>query len=219
MAGPAQLVETLSLVTGVPHATIVDIDRKLVKGGLRTKGGRGLHAAQMTPLDAARLLTAVLASTQANAAAEAVARYGQTRVDKARSSDTLYNEARLDDLSSLPPGHSYVDALAALIASVCDGALAKLISKADGEWLPNIEVFAFTRATRGRIRVSGLPNGLTASVEYALTGRARLSSRKIAASRSSTSADEPLGDLEQSRRVTEATILAIAKLLAESPHE
>jgi hypothetical protein len=219
MASPAQLVETLSLVTGVSLPTIVDIDRKLVKANLRTKGGRGRHAAQMTSLDAARLLTAVLASPQASASAEAVARYGRTQIDRGRSSDKLYGGAKLDDLSVLPPGHSYVEGLASLIASVAGGALARLIAKAEGEWLPTIEVFAFTRATRGRIRVSGLPTGLTASVEYALSPPGGLRSGKAAARRSESAADEPIGDLEQSRRVTETTVLAIAKLLAENSHE
>jgi hypothetical protein len=74
MASPAQLVHTVSRATGVPLPTIVDIDRRLVTGKLRTKGGRGFNAAQVTALDAARLLTAVLASPQANAAVEAVTR-------------------------------------------------------------------------------------------------------------------------------------------------
>lgn len=203
MTSPAQLVETISRVTGVPLPTIVDIDRKLVKANLRSKGGRGLHAAQMTPLDAARLLTAVLANPQASASAEAVERYARTRVDKARSSDKLFMSAQLDDLSSLSVGHSFIDALAALIDSVSSGALAALIAKADEDWLPSIEVFAFTRATRGRIRIAGLPNRLTASVEYMPARGAPPS---------------PLGftgDLEQSRRITERTIFSVAELLGE----
>jgi hypothetical protein len=40
----------------MPLPTVVDIDRKLVKAKLRTKEGRGFNAAQMAPLDAARLL-------------------------------------------------------------------------------------------------------------------------------------------------------------------
>jgi hypothetical protein len=62
-------------------------------------------------------------------------------------------------------------------------------------------VFAFTQATRGRIRLSGLPNGRTAAVEYAPGGLAPKRDRA--------------GDLEQSRRVTERTIISIAKLLAK----
>jgi len=37
MASPAELVRTMSAATGVPLPTIVDIDRRLVKGKLRTK--------------------------------------------------------------------------------------------------------------------------------------------------------------------------------------
>jgi hypothetical protein len=221
MASPAELVRTVSAATGVPLPTMVDIDRRLVKRQLRTKGGRGFNAAQMTPLDAARLLTAVLASPQANAAAEAVERYAQTRVDRARSSDKLYGALDLDDLAALPARHSFVDALTALIASVSTGSLAKLIAASKDDWVPHIEVFAFTRAVRGRIRIAGLPNGMTASVEYALASagikpsRARKSARGRTADR-----DDGMGDLEQSRRITERTILPIAELLApESPND
>src|SRR5271170_6555986 len=100
MATPAQLMQTLSCVTGVPLPTVVDIDRKLVKAKLRTKTGRGFNAAQMTPIDAARILTAVLASAQANASAEAVDRYAQTRPDKSRSSDHLFRAVNIEDLAA-----------------------------------------------------------------------------------------------------------------------
>src|SRR5579862_6418569 len=108
----------------MPLPTIVDIDRKLVTGKLRTKGGRGFNVARMTPLDAARLLTAVLGSPQANAAAESVARYAHTQTDQTRSSDKLFGAAKLRDLAALPSRHSFIEALAALIASVATGSLA-----------------------------------------------------------------------------------------------
>src|SRR5882757_6036910 len=110
MAGPSELTEVVSEATGVPLATVVDIDRRLVKAKLRTKGGRGLNAARMTPLDAARLLTAVLGSSQAYVSVDAVERYSQTRVDKARSSNTLFDAAKIDDLATLPSQHGFVDA-------------------------------------------------------------------------------------------------------------
>ena len=109
MASPAQLMETISGATGVPLATIVDIDRRLVKAELRTKGGRGFNAAQMTALDAARLLTGLLGSAQANTAAEAVERYAQTRVDKTRSSDKMFTAVQLDELVALPARHGFVE--------------------------------------------------------------------------------------------------------------
>jgi hypothetical protein len=221
MATPAQLVHAVSDATGVPLSTIVDIDRKLVKGKLRTKGGRGFSAAQMTPLDAARLLTAVLGSPQANASVEAVERYANTRVDKARSSEKLFGAVELDDLAALPARHSFVDALAGLIKSASSGSLAKLMYKSSVRWAPHIEVFAFTLATRGRIRISGLPQGRTASLEYIPAPMEPKPARikKIGRNRIAL-VDESGGDLEQSRRVTERTILLVAELLAqESQHE
>jgi hypothetical protein len=214
MATPAQLAQMVSDVTGVPLATIVDLDRRLVKGKLRTISGRGFNAARMTPLDAARLLTAVLASPQANVAVEAVERYMQTQVDKARSSDRLFATTELDDLAALPVRHSFVDALTALIASAATGTLAKLIAASGDGWVPQIEVFAFTRAVRGRIRIAGLPNGLTGSVEYipAPAGSEQRRARKVHPRRVPL-ANESSGDLEQSRRITERTILPIARLL------
>ena len=65
------------------------------------KGGRGFNAARMSPLDAARLLTAVLVSPQANTAADAVERYARTGVDKVRSSDKLFGAVHLVDLAAL----------------------------------------------------------------------------------------------------------------------
>jgi hypothetical protein len=215
MATPAELVNAISETTGVPLPTVVDIDRKLVKGKLRTKGGRGFSAAQMTALDAARLLTAMLGSPQANTSVEAVERYDNTRIDKARSSDKLFGAARLDDLAALPARHSFVDALAALISSASAGSLAKLIADSTDGWVPHIEVFAFSRATRGNIRIAGLPKAQTANIEYipspadARTVRAKPSSRGRDAHTNLIT-----GDLEQSRRITERTILPIAKLLA-----
>jgi hypothetical protein len=204
----------VSRATGVPLATIVDIDRRLVKGKLRTKGGRGFNAARMTPLDAARLVTAVLASPQANAAADAVARYSQTRVDKTRSSDKLFAVANLDDLAALPGRHSFVEGLASLIASASTGSLAKLMTGSKDEWVPQIEVFAFTRAIRGRIRIAGLSNGPAASVEYVPAGGVKSGRTRKVRPSGAVAADESAGDLEQSRRITARTLLPIARLLA-----
>jgi hypothetical protein len=218
MATPAQLVSAISLATGVPLATMVDIDRKLVKGNLRTKGGRGFNAARMTPLDAARLLTAVLASPQANASVEAVQRYTETRMDKGRSGANAFGVVGLDDLAALPARHSFVDALAAVIASVATGSLAKQMAAAGGSAMPSIEIFAFTRATRGRIRIAGLPNGQIAIVEYAAIPVTAKSTRPDKSRRGHV-AENASGDLEQSRRITERTILSITRILGEGSRD
>jgi hypothetical protein len=212
MATPAELVSAISLATGIPLPTMVDIDRKLVTGNLRTKGGRGFNAARMTALDAARLLTAVLASAQANASVEAVQRYTQTRIDKRRSNGESFGGTGLDDLA-LPARHSFVDALAAVISSAATGSLAKQLAAAGDGAIPGIEIFAFTRATRGRIRITGLPNGETVSVEYAAIPVTAKSTRSDKGR--PPVVENAAGDLEQSRRITERTILPIANLLSK----
>ena len=211
------MVRTLSETTGVPLATVTDIDRKLVKAGLRSKGGRGLYAARMIPLDAARILTAMLASARTTLAAAAVNRYARTRVDPSRSSDGVFSASGLSDLATLAVEHSFVEGLAAVIASAADGALARLLARAKNpSSFPHIEVFAFTEATCGRIRLSGLPNRMTASVEYLPSPNPRGRRSPSPEGRAyGTSGDG--GDLEQSRRVTERTILAVANLLVVEP--
>jgi hypothetical protein len=209
MATPLQLVETVSAATGVPLPTVVDMDRRLVKAKLRAKAGRGFNAARMTALDAARLLTAVLASGQSNEAAEAVERYSLTVPDRTRSSEKLFAAAKLDDLAALPLRLSFVDALGALIASAANGSLAAMIAGLAKGSTPSIEVFAFTRAVKGRIRIAGLPDGFTTSIEYIPAAGV---TRKP---RGRRRGDQDAGDLEQSRRITERTILPVAKLLAK----
>jgi hypothetical protein len=207
MASPAQLVRAISGATGISHPTIVDIDRRLAKAGMRSIGGRGLNAARVTALDAARLLTAVLGSPQANQSVEAVERYGQTRIAEVASDNKPFAAAELADVAALPSTHSFVDMLAALIGSATTGSLAQQLAK-DGEGtIPRIEIYAFTRATRGTVRLSGLPSRLTTTAEYALRAAGK-GGRSVATA-------EGAGDLEQSRRITERTIFALAELLAE----
>lgn len=208
MVNPAQLVQALSLATGMPLASVVDMDRRLVTAGLRSKTGRGRNAARMTPQDAAHLLTAILASPQANQAAEAVLRYTGTQVDRSRSSDRLFAAGEIADLGKLKASHSFVEGLTGLILSAATGSLVGVIERGRPSRLPRLEVLALTRATHGRIRISGLPTGLTASLEYGPPARAG-SRAVIQPERSQT------GDLEQSRRVTERTIFAVAALFSE----
>jgi hypothetical protein len=204
MASPADLAQVISRTTGVPLPTVTDIDRKLVRGGLRVVGGRGLHATRVAPLDAARLLTALLGSPQANTSAEAVRRYAGAIVDPRKSSEGLFKAAMLDDLAALGPKHSFIDGLSALITSASTGALAKLVADLSRTGEPLIDIGAFSGQTRGRIRISGLASGRTASVEYAALQSSRGPRHQA-----------ETGDLEQSRRITGRTIFAIAPLLAQ----
>jgi hypothetical protein len=69
---PGQLVHAVSIALDIPEETVVQHDRNLVVAGLRTKGGRGRSAPDVTPLDAARLLIAALASIRIKDSVEAV---------------------------------------------------------------------------------------------------------------------------------------------------
>lgn len=199
MATPAQLMQTLCEATLVPLATIVDLDRRLVKAGFRSKAGRGLNAAKMTARDAAHLLTAVMTSSQGNMAVEAVERYRLTRCVGAPG-ERPYAASALADLQALRD-HSFIEGLEALIVSSTSGAVATLVAKVGTDKAPRVEVFALTNATSGRIRLSGLPNRRTIAVDYV--------------GRGNRPAAQAAGDLEQSRRITERTIFAVAALLAE----
>jgi len=208
MAGPTQLIATIHKATGVPLPTIVDIDRRLVQGGLRSKSGRGLSAAKMSLLDAARLLTAILVNPQANAVLDAIGRYERTRPTSLPEGEPAFGSTGLVELVALPANHSFVAAVTAVIASASYGSLAAAAKRMGTP--PHLELFALTNATRGHIRIAGLPNRRTASVDYSA---ARAQSSKAAGG-------SPAGDLEQSRRVTEVTIFQIAELLGkETPHE
>lgn len=204
MATPAQLMDTLADALRIPLATIVDHDRKLTKAGLRSKNGRGRSVATATTLDAARLLTSILAGPRATEAASAVERYNLAVVDKARSSEGAFAATGLPDLTRLSTRHSFVEAIAAVITSAAVGSIAALTDKGAP---PRIEIFAFMRATRGRIRFTGIADARTVVVEYAHSGKEP---------GSTTTAGTPPqvegGDFEQSSRITDQTIYAIAAL-------
>ena len=63
--------------------------------------------------------------------------------------------------------HSFVDGLVATMLSASAGSLAELVGTLEEGRYPRIEVFALTRATHGRVRITGLPNGMTASLKCA----------------------------------------------------
>lgn len=62
MATSGQLVKAVADSLNIPAATVALYDRILSEAGIRTKGGRGRSAAQMTTRDAANLLIAVISS-------------------------------------------------------------------------------------------------------------------------------------------------------------
>jgi hypothetical protein len=128
---PGQLVKAISVALNVPLENIAAHDRALQLGGLRTTGGRGLSAAQVTSLDAARLMTATLAAPRIKDSVATVQSYERaqrpprfvSRQLRETGQLTKREQERQDletvfaDLSfiRLPDGHSFIEALESII--------------------------------------------------------------------------------------------------------
>jgi hypothetical protein len=107
---PGQLVNAVAIALNVPAETVVQHDRNLVVAGLRTKGGRGHSAPKVTPLDAARLMVAVLGSARVLDSVETVQAYTEASFHP-RAGSPAFDPA----IANLPPNHNFIEALAALI--------------------------------------------------------------------------------------------------------
>jgi hypothetical protein len=110
---------------GIPVATVIQYDRQLAESGLRTKGGRGLSAAAVTPRDAANLLIAIAASPLAGPTVKEAVRtceaYGSLKELERVSLIERFPKFGLPTLASLPAGHSLREALSVLIDSAGKG--------------------------------------------------------------------------------------------------
>ena len=133
---PGQLVKAVSLALNVPEETVVQHDRNLVLAGLRTKGGRGRSAPEVTPLDAARLFVATLASIRIRSSDEVVLVFEKTEFSAPMSDadfvaqypqagplpkffeEVVHSTEKFSDpaIVGLGPQHNFVEAIASLIA-------------------------------------------------------------------------------------------------------
>lgn len=110
MATPKELVAKVAELTGVPEGTVVQHDRNLSVAGLRTMGGRGRAAAQVTYQDAANLLIAVAGSRNVKDSVKTVQEYAEL---KAR--DPMVFD---DDGKDVIRGRTFGDALSALLEAL-----------------------------------------------------------------------------------------------------
>jgi len=119
MATPGQLVQVMANVLGISKATVVQYDRVLSEHGLRSKHGRGTSAAQVTSRDAANLLTAIAASSplglSAKDAVEICKRFSALVSGGPARAKAEVSKLGFKRLVSLPDGHSFGKALAALV--------------------------------------------------------------------------------------------------------
>jgi hypothetical protein len=114
-----QLVDDFADVLGVHQPTVSMYARNLRDHGLVSKKGRGRGAAHMTPLDAARLLIALLATTQPIKGPRAVEDFGQLLASgpKSMRGEAPAGGLTLAKLCGLPERHTLEQAVAGLIAS------------------------------------------------------------------------------------------------------
>jgi hypothetical protein len=126
VATPGKLVRVVANMVGAPEATVIQHDRNLVAAGLRSKGGRGLSAAQVTSRDAANLLIAICGSSPFGASVKETVttyhRYAPLRAFRGTKPGNFSRvKSQFPSLGLLPEGHSFRDALAALIDSIAAG--------------------------------------------------------------------------------------------------
>ncbi len=222
MASPGELVRKLSELLGIAERTIVLHDRNLVVAGLRSKGGRGNSAARMAARDAAHLLVAVLGSSHVKDSAETVRRYKETRFHKSASGG--YDDSTIAALRNLPPDHSFVDAVGALIAAAADGSLETAmevyVSEIEGEKIGYeaiIEITVQTPGLLGDISVRG--GGASGHGRYGLPNpydqhqSLHPPTEEVAAWKQKVSNYYVESDLIQYSKVTAKTIFELGKIL------
>lgn len=122
MVFPNQLVETVARVLGVPTQTVAQHDRILALNGFRKMGGRGRSSAKVTPVDAANLIIAVVGAPVSGPTVRDTAinfeKYAglSAKIDLVQSDGATWS-SDLKVMQGLSAGHSFRDALAALISA------------------------------------------------------------------------------------------------------
>jgi len=173
MATPGQLVQVMADTLGISKATVTQYDRVLAENGLRSRGGRGTSAARITSRDGANLLIAlavspILSSSAKDAAANCEAYASLPVLGGDLSTRKNFAKFGLPTLADLPKGHSFGDALSALIDAAAKGEVFKLPGGKQ-HWLTRLfEVrFSGPYPRRAEILVDGTKDlGLSAKLTY-----------------------------------------------------
>jgi hypothetical protein len=130
---PGQLVKAMAVALNMPEEVVVQHDRNLAMAGLRTKKGRGPSAAEVTPLDAARLLAATLGSVRNKDSVYTVSKFERTKMRPRVNVDEIMADwlrsrgAELPEelktipfsdpaIDGLPQTHNFIEGIAALIS-------------------------------------------------------------------------------------------------------
>lgn len=118
MASPGELVKVAAWALLMPEVTVGSYYRALREAALVSKLGRGRSAAEVTALDAARLLIAIMSAPLVRDSAECVSLYGRFR--SAAMPDDIASAGLDPDLAALEAAHAFEDALAYLLENISD---------------------------------------------------------------------------------------------------
>jgi hypothetical protein len=138
MAKLSDLISCTSAVTGVPFPTVQEISRRLREAGLIQTGKGGRYGGiDMTPSDAAPLLTALLIMRASFVSLSKIVPLTRSHLRDFKSYkprgerlvlDTWDQKLALPQLCRLKRGHTFGDSLTALIGSISNGDLKQAIA-------------------------------------------------------------------------------------------
>jgi hypothetical protein len=140
MARLSDLTKVTAEALDYPRPTVAMFSRVLRDADLLSKKGRGPSAAHATPVDGARLLTALLATPtpfaggRMSQAIECVTDFGALVVEYP---DTEVSSFTLGNAYDLPPRHTFEQAFAAIIAGFADERFGACIM---GQKIRTVEV-------------------------------------------------------------------------------
>jgi len=215
MARLSQLVTTLSDTLGVPEPTVRLYARHTQESGFITKKGRGKSAAQMSATDAANLLIAILGTITAKDAGTAIELYRNCRL--LGTPPPEWADYEIPAIQKLTKGHSFGEAIEALVASAIDGTLEAFLTVTNptGDKAIDLDPICLNVTVD-----SGSQTGMILILDHDLRGnRADYSPLKRPRmpdwSAKSLRRFMP-GDLRRSSFITGLTFLAVGELLRES---
>jgi hypothetical protein len=139
MARLSDLVIDLAAVLRMEATTINTYARHLREAGLLSQGGRGVNAAQVTPLDAARLLIAMMVDGHAKDAPQTVRDFGGALLFSAKE-DEQPAELNMQTLLGLNLGCSLEQFIAAMINVWADDEKRAVIFDYSPEYLAAMTV-------------------------------------------------------------------------------
>ena len=225
MAKLSGLIPVVAGVLDVPEKTVAIYARHLRQARLITTGGRGPGSAEMTAHDCANLLIAIMGGNYAKDAAETVARY-RSIVTGVPWEKCQLPQLPLPALKELSEHHGFGEALDALIVSAKDGSLEVALDAASRKIIearmsiaPRLEVTVYgpLPVAKISIRASKWEEDLTYTLPIPWTTVGNTPEIDVAKLTEEAEKEGPRGDLEQSRRISARTILALGHFLKESP--